>query len=81
MTPEKRFYNSGKQVTTEAAINSSLLGDLYIALGDVNEKDFNKKQWTTRIWYNPYTIWIWISVCFLAIAGLISFANALRLKK
>ena len=81
MQPEKRFYNSGKQVTTEAAISSSLLGDLYIALGDVNEKDKEKKQWTTRIWYNPYTIWIWISVLFLAAAGMISFTNAIRLKK
>ena len=81
MQPEKRFYNSGKQVTTEAAISSSLLGDLYIALGDVNEKDKEKKQWTTRIWYNPYTIWIWISVLFLAAAGMISFTNTIRLKK
>jgi len=81
MQPEKRFYNSGKQVTTEAAINSSLLGDLYIALGDVNEKDMENKQWTTRIWYNPYTIWIWISILFLAAAGIISFTNSIRLKK
>ena len=81
MQPEKRFYNSGKQVTTEAAISSSLLGDLYIALGDVNEKDKGRKQWTTRIWYNPYTIWIWISVLFLAAAGMLSFTNSIRLKK
>ena len=58
MTPEKRFYNSGKQMTTEAAINSSIFGDIYIALGDKNENEPQKKQWTTRIWYNPFTIWI-----------------------
>ncbi len=49
-------------MTTEAAINSSIFGDIYIALGDKNENEPQKKQWTTRIWYNPFTIWIWISV-------------------
>ena len=41
LMPEKRFYNSGKQVTTEAAIHSTILGDLYIAIGEVHE---NKKK-------------------------------------
>ena len=59
LKPEKRFYNSGNQVTTEAAIYSTILGDLYIAIGDVHQ---NKIKWTSRIWYNPYTIWIWIGV-------------------
>ena len=35
--PEKRKYNSSQQITTEAAIYSTLLGDLYIAIGDQNE--------------------------------------------
>ncbi len=78
LKPEKRFYNSGKQVTTEAAIYSTLLGDLYIAIGDVHQ---NKKQYTTRIWFNPFTIWIWIGVFFLALGGLFSFFNSLARKK
>ena len=44
MTPEKRFYNSGKQMTTEAAINSSIFGDIYIALGDKNENEPQKSN-------------------------------------
>ena len=78
LKPEKRFYNSGNQVTTEAAIYSTILGDLYIAIGDVHQ---NKIKWTSRIWYNPYTIWIWIGVVFLAIGGSFSFVNSLRRKK
>ncbi len=78
LKPEKRFYNSGKQVTTEAAIYSRLSGDLYIALGDVHE---NKTQWTTRIWFNPYTLWIWIGVILLAFGGLFSWLNSLTKKK
>ena len=30
------MYNANKQVTTEAAIHSTVFGDLYIAIGDVN---------------------------------------------
>ena len=75
MTPEKRFYNSGKQMTTEAAISSGILGDLYIALGERSENNPDEKKWTTRIWYNPFTLWIWMSVILLALAGLISFVR------
>ena len=75
MTPEKRFYNSGKQMTTEAAISSGIFGDLYIALGDKSESDPDDLKWTTRIWYNPFTLWIWMSVVLLALAGLISFVR------
>ena len=58
--PEKRFYNSSDQITTEAAIYSTIIGDLYIAIGDKNLND--NESWTTRIWFNPFTIWIWIGV-------------------
>ncbi len=81
MTPEKRFYNTGKQMTTEAAISSGIFGDLYIALGERSENDSDDKKWTTRIWYNPFTIWIWISVIFLALAGLISFSRFSQLRQ
>ena len=78
LKPEKRFYNSGKQVTTEAAIHSTILGDLYIAIGEVHE---NKKQWTTRIWFNPFTLWIWVGVLFLAFGGMFSFLNSIKRKR
>ena len=61
--PERRFYNSTERVTTEAAIYSTILGDLYIAIGDRNSLEKNN-SWTTRIWFNPFTIWIWIGVFF-----------------
>ena len=78
LKPEKRFYNTGKQVTTEAAIHSTIFGDLYIAIGDAHE---NQSQWTTRIWFNPFTLWIWVGVFFLAIGGTFSFVNSLSRKR
>jgi len=77
--PEKRMYNTGKQVTTEASIYSTFLGDLYIAIGENNS--LNKNSWTTRIWFNPFTIWIWIGVLFLVIGGMISLTRIIKNKK
>ena len=77
--PEKRFYNSSDQVTTEAAIYSTIIGDLYIAIGDKNLMD-KDKSWTTRIWFNPFTIWIWIGILFLSFGGLISLIKTVRKK-
>ena len=74
--PKKRKYNSSRQITTEAAIYSTLLGDLYIAIGDQNE--LNENSWTTRIWFNPFTSWIWIGVFFLVFSGLISVIRTLK---
>ncbi len=78
--PERRFYNSTERVTTEAAIYSTILGDLYIAIGDRNSLEKNN-SWTTRIWFNPFTIWIWIGVFFLSFGGLISLIKTLRTRK
>ena len=38
------MYNANKQVTTEAAIHSTVFGDLYIAIGDVNTIRNNSGQ-------------------------------------
>ena len=78
--PERRFYNSREQVTTEAAIHSTFTGDLYIAIGEKNTES-NTFSWTTRIWFNPFTLWIWIGVLFLGTGGLISLTKSLRESK
>ena len=77
--PERRFYNSSDQITTEAAIYSTIFGDLYIAIGDKNSLNDNQ-SWTTRIWFNPFTLWIWIGVFLLSLGGTISLIKTLRIK-
>ena len=76
--PEKRYYNSGNQVTTEAAIYSTIFGDVYVAIGERNQgfKDF--QSWTTRIWFNPYVLWIWLGVVFMSIGGFISLVKSYK---
>ena len=76
--PEKRYYNTGKQVTTEAAIHSTLFGDIYIAIGERNESFDNIQSWTTRIWFNPFIIWIWAGVFLMASGGMISLLKSYK---
>ena len=76
--PEKRYYNTGKQVTTEAAIHSTFFGDIYIAIGERNESFNDFQSWTTRIWFNPFIIWIWAGVFFMASGGIISLLKSYK---
>ncbi len=56
LAPSKRNYPVTKTVTTEAAIHSTFLGDLYVVLG--NETGTGKV--VTRVYWNPLVNWIWI---------------------
>ena len=78
--PEKRYYNAGKQVTTEAAIHSTIFGDIYVAIGDKNTNSNYPKSWTTRIWYNPFVLWIWLGVLFMSTGGTISLLSSKKSK-
>lgn len=54
--PSKRRYPVTETITTEAAILSTLLGDLYIVLGNETQKG----SVVTRVFWNPLVNWIWI---------------------
>ena len=74
--PEKRYYNSGNQVTTEAAIYSTIFGDVYVAIGERNQSFKDVQSWTTRIWFNPYVLWIWLGHLIMSIVGIISLIQS-----
>jgi cytochrome c-type biogenesis protein CcmF len=71
LTPEKRFYTVQKQTMTEAAIDSGLLRDLYVALGEQVAPD----AWTVRVHLKPFVNWIWIGCLLMAIGGLIAICD------
>ena len=52
--PEKRFYPVQSTSTTEAAIDTSLLRDIYIVLGDKKSDE----SWVVRTYIKPFIIWI-----------------------
>ena len=77
LNPENRFYPVTNNSTTEASIHTNLLRDLYIVLGDGNEKD----GWVVRVYYNPLVVWIWIGAFVIFVGGLFSINTNLKIVK
>jgi cytochrome c-type biogenesis protein CcmF len=71
LTPEKRTYPAERSNTTEAAIHTTWLADLYVVLGEPGESG----AWSTRIYYNPLVPWIWVGSIVMALGGLVSLTD------
>jgi cytochrome c-type biogenesis protein CcmF len=65
MHPEKRAFTTAQNVTSEAAIDRSILRDLYVSLGDQVEGG----GWTVRVYHKPLVNWIWGGALLMAIGG------------
>lgn len=72
LEPEKRFYPVTQMPTTEAAIHTTLLGDLYAVIGDEEGTD---GSFVTRIYYNPLVIWMWIGTIVMMFGGALSVSD------
>jgi cytochrome c-type biogenesis protein CcmF len=72
--PEKRSYFASGQTMTEAAIDSGITRDLYVALGEPVEND-PKGAWGVRIYVKPFIDWIWFGCIFMAIGGALAIAD------
>jgi len=57
MFPEKRFYKKQQQPTTEVALRSTLIEDLYLVLGSYDDKS---GLMTLIVFVNPLVNWLWI---------------------
>ena len=66
--PEKRNYNSGGQVMTEAAIDPSLLRDIYVSLGE----PLKGNAWAVSLQVKPFVRCIWLGGVMIALGGLIA---------
>jgi cytochrome c-type biogenesis protein CcmF len=64
LEPEKRFYKKPQQPTTEVAMRSTLVEDLYLVLGSF---DPESKVVTLLAYVNPLVSWIWIGGIILAL--------------
>ena len=73
--PQKRNYLSGGNTMTEAAIDSGLLRDLYVALGEPMDKGNLGGDWSVRLQYKAFVIWIWLGAALMALGGGIAVAD------
>jgi len=71
LSPEKRNYLSGGNTMTEAAIDTTLFRDLYVALGEPLEGN----AWAVRVYYKPFVLWIWLGAVFMGIGGVLAILD------
>jgi cytochrome c-type biogenesis protein CcmF len=69
--PQRRFFPVQQQTTSETAIRTNLLADLYVALGDADSDG----HWTLRAYWKPLVPWIWIGAVIMAFGGLVSLSD------
>ncbi len=72
LTPERRWYPVAGMRTTEAAIRTWLVADLYAVLGDPRGDDGAR---TFRIYHHPMVPWIWLGSALTALGGFVGMAD------
>ena len=71
ITPELRFYHARQTQTTEAAIQSGPLANLYISIGEQDDGG----RWAVRFYHHPLVVWIWIGALAMAAGGVLSLSG------
>jgi cytochrome c-type biogenesis protein CcmF len=69
--PEKRKYWVQGMDTTEAAIRTTWIADIYVAIGD----PATSGGIAVRIYHNPLVPWIWFGAIIMVAGGLISLSD------
>ena len=69
--PEKRIYRVQQNPMTEAAIDSGLTRDLYVAMGEAVEGG----DWIIRVYVKPFIDWIWGGCLLMALGGLLAVSD------
>ncbi|MGH1354190.1 MAG: heme lyase CcmF/NrfE family subunit [Thalassovita sp.] len=69
--PEKRQYPVARMPTTEAAIDSGFLRDIYAVIGDPQENG----GWAVRVYFKPLANWIWGGSILMALGGALSLSD------
>jgi cytochrome c-type biogenesis protein CcmF len=71
--PEKRTYNASGMPMTEAAIDTGLLRDLYVSLGEpIPDSD---GAWAVRVYHKPLVDWIWAGCLLMALGGVMALSD------
>jgi cytochrome c-type biogenesis protein CcmF len=71
LRPEKRQYRAQGMPLSQAAIDTGLTRDLFIALGE----PVDARTWTVRIQVKPFMAWIWIGCALMAAGGLLALTD------
>jgi cytochrome c-type biogenesis protein CcmF len=73
--PQKRMYRASGQVMTEADIQTRLVGDRYVSLGEPVTERGATGAWGVRIYVKPFVDWIWLGCILMAAGGFIAISD------
>ena len=73
--PQKRAYRASGQVMTEADIETRIVGDRYVSLGEPVTADGATGAWGVRIYVKPFVDWIWGGCLLMAFGGLLAVSD------
>ncbi len=65
LAPEKRIYRVQSNPMTEAAVDSNLLRDLYISMGE----QLPTGEWIVRVQHKPFIAWVWGGCLVMMLGG------------
>ena len=69
--PERRFYTAAGMPTNEAGIHYGLFRDLYLVLGESQDRG----GWAVRSYIKPFANWMWAGAALMALGGLLSLSD------
>ena len=79
LRPERHRYRTHmEQPTSEAAVWSTLGGDLFVTLGRVDNEE--GRVWIRAV-MTPLLLWIWVGCALITLGGLLALVLALRLSR
>jgi cytochrome c-type biogenesis protein CcmF len=76
MEAERRYYVNAKQPTTEVAIRSTLVEDLYVTMPGIGKGN----EITLKVAVNPLLIWIWFGSGLMVLGGILAIIPSRRKK-
>jgi cytochrome c-type biogenesis protein CcmF len=71
LTPQKRVYRVQQTPMTEAAIDTNLARDIFVALGE----PLGDNAWSLRIQVKPLIGFLWLGSAFMALGGLLALSD------
>ena len=67
LNPEIRIYETPNTLTYEASIQTDILKDYYITMSNIDRSEYYNIKFQKK----PFMLWIWISVFFISLGGLL----------
>lgn len=74
LEPQKRTYVVSMMPMTEAAIDATLMRDLYVALGE--PIDTAQNTWAVRIYVKPAVRLIWLGAIVMSLGGVLAMMDS-----